>query len=52
MNTADIPGAAGALIINVQDAIDNANRALQLAQWYAVGSLALLVFIALKVRDN
>jgi len=40
------------LVTNVQQTLDEANRALQLARWYAVGSLALLVFIAVKVREG
>jgi len=39
------------LVANVQQTIDDTNRALALAKWYAAGTIVLLVFIAIKVRE-
>jgi hypothetical protein len=40
------------LLTNVQQTVDDVNRATALAKWYAFGSLVLLVFIAVKVREQ
>jgi hypothetical protein len=37
------------IISNLQQTIDETNRALAMARWYAVVSVALLVFVAVKV---
>lgn len=40
------------LLTNVQNTIDETNRALTLARWYAFASLGLLVFVAVKVSGE
>jgi hypothetical protein len=37
---------------NVQETVDDANRAITIAKLYGVASLALLVFIAFKVHEQ
>jgi hypothetical protein len=39
-------------VANLQQTIDETNRAVTLAKWYGVVSIALLVFVAIKVSNR